>query len=166
MEGLYGDPQDRGRLGLIVPGELQGFQNQRPLGVLDRDPEGQRQRRGGAGAWLGRAKRLREVGRLDGLAAGQEDGPLDDIAEFPPVPRPGVALQAVQRRRGDRHRRAAVPGRRVRQERYGQQRNIVRALAQGGQSDREHVKAIEKVRPQLSVPHGRVRVLIGGGRRN
>ena len=128
-QGLPGDPQEQGGLVLTPTGVLQDARQQEPvqvavrLGVEVADVGAQpqadeelldprllaRRGRGGRGQ---PSEGLREEGRQEDVAAGPQQGLLEDALQLPDVARPGVGAQPLQRLRGGlAARRAPARGR-------------------------------------------------------
>ena len=72
----------------------------------------------------------RQVGQLDDGAGGENDAPLDGVAQLADVAGPGVAEQGISHRLGKpRDRLAVLPGEEPQQV-LGQRQDVARPLAQ------------------------------------
>ncbi len=83
-------------------------------------------------AGIGRGKVGRQMLRADPLAKTEDDGSLDDIAQFPDVSRPWILQEQADRIVGEADERTVVsPGVEGQQPR-GESAKIFRTLAKGG----------------------------------
>ena len=87
----------------------------------------------------------RQVLDLDEPALGHDRRPLDDVAQLADVAGPGVPLEDPHRALVDRGHRPAVARVELADERLNEQRQILLAVAQRRQADREHVEAVEQI---------------------
>ena len=94
---------------------------------------------------------------------GAQQRLLQHALQLPHVPRPGVAAQPLQRLRGDlAHLPAQLPAAPPQVE-LDQQRQVLAALAQGGQVDGEDPQPVVQVQPELAFVRPGLQVAVGGG---
>ena len=162
MQGLQADPQHLGGPGLVAAGGIERRHDQLLLRLVHghpgRDGHGVgRARRGGGGA------QRRQVRRFNHLAAGQDRGPLDHVAELADVAGPVVAFE--QPHGGRRHglHSAVIARVELVDERLDQERQVVLALAERRQREAEHVEPVVQVLAQPSLADGHHRIDVGGG---
>ena len=117
-----------------------------PLGVGQRDRRGGRRRRPATAAGLQVAER-----DLQRRARREDDRALDDVLQLADVARPGVAHQGVHDRGRDGLDLPAHPPGEPLGEMADQQRDVVAALAQRRQHDREDVQAVVEVAAEAAV---------------
>src|SRR5262249_56044023 len=106
-------------------------------------------RRGGGGGGGGGGE-LGGERRQGDRAVGAQQRLLQHALQLPHVPRPVVGAQALQRFRGHLAPLPAKIPADPPQVELGQQRQVVAALAQGGQVDGEHAQPIVQVQPELA----------------
>jgi hypothetical protein len=87
----------------------------------------------------------REVELVDQLAAAEHHGALDGVLELTHVARPAVVAHAVQRGLGEAGDPLAVLDRVDAHEVVGEQRDVLEAVAQRRDADRDDVDAIEQI---------------------
>ena len=94
-------------------------------------------------------------GNLERRARREDNGPLDQVLEFPHVARPVVALQGSHG--GRRKRLDHLPIRRAKiWEKWRTSRDVLRPLAQRRHPEREHVEPVEEVASEI-VPSATIR---------
>ena len=103
----------------------------------------------------------RQVLRLDELAARQNRGALDDVAQLAHVARPVVELEHPHRLGRDRLDVASVARVELVEERLDDERQIVLAIAQRRQLDREDVEPVVEIVAQLAVADRVERIDVG-----
>src|SRR2546422_368744 len=131
---------------------------QAPLGfVLERrEPVGSRR-----GALLPELRR--QVADIDHLPGGHHGEPVAQVLELAHVARKGKARQMGERVLGQAFGLDAELLRAVRQKIFGEQRNILGALAQIGQAQTNHVQAVVQILAERAVAHALIEILVGGG---
>src|SRR5262249_32922426 len=153
MKGLQTDPEELRRARLVVARVLQRAKDQVLLRLLDGRSHPQED---SVAVRLRRRSRRRaedihrQVWPTDGSLSRQDDRPLHDVAQFPNVARPVELLETVQHggiEPGDAAGMLVVD---LAEQGFGEDRDVVLAIAQGWQMDLKHVEAIVKVLPQLA----------------
>ena len=107
---------------------------------------------------------IRQAGGLDLRRRFQDDGALDDVAQFADVARPMVAQQFVPRRR--RRRRGCACSSwplKWRKKVLGQEDDVVAALAQGRRAKLNDIEAVEQIFAEIVLADGFDDVAVGGG---
>ena len=140
------------------PAPLERGQDRCALVLLDRRAreQGKRPRRGAGGCGETPAARPARTGAV---RPGQDDRPLDRVLQLPDVARPVAGRRAGATRPRRDAAPSAKPARGRLDEVLGQQRDVLAALAQRRDLDREHVEPVEQVRrgsgPPRPPPRGR-----------
>ena len=99
-----------------------------------------------------RGRRLQVAeGNLQRRAGGEDDRALDDVLQLADVARPGVANQGLHDRGRDGLDPPAHPPGELLGEMADQPRDVVAALAQRRQHEREHVQAVVEVAAEAAV---------------
>src|SRR5258705_2518724 len=106
--------------------------------------------------------RRKRVG-LEDVAASENEGPLDHVLELADIAGPTIALEDREGFRTDRFHRLAELGGDFPDEVRGQERDIVAALAERRQVDRDDVESIEEVLAKNTVGYRLGHVAIGRG---
>jgi hypothetical protein len=101
-------------------------------------------------------------GTCRGRAGGEDHRALDDVLQLPHVARPGVANQGVHDRRWDGLDPPAHPPGEPLGEMAHQTRDVLRAIAQGRQHEREDVQAVVEVTAEAAVSDHLGQVAVGG----
>src|SRR6266849_1325061 len=102
----------------------------------------------------------REIVGLDDLVSREDRGALDRVLQLAHVARPWIAKEPGHRRRAQAEAAAQALGGAT-EEVLGEERNVLAALAQRGQRDRDHVEAIEEVFPEAALANQLLEVAIG-----
>ena len=181
IQGAPGDAQLLGRLAHIAPVGLQDIQQDLHFTGLQgpspaRVPAGKDRGRDIAGSGRGLPpvpaaqvlvfplqKGKRQVFPLYGIPAGDVEGTLHDVLQFPHVPRPGITAEDL----GDFCREPpawlvdglyAGP-----EERFRQQHDVLLPFPQGRDIDGQHAQAVEQILPERAVAHALLQALVGRG---
>src|SRR5262249_6344160 len=99
---------------------------------------------------------------LKPIAGGDDHGTLDDVLQLPHIARPGVIHQQLQGVGADSNARLAHAPAEVVQEVPDQVGDVLAALAQRRDVDREHVGREEEVGPDPALAACGRQVLVGG----
>src|SRR5690349_11731400 len=143
-ELVAGNPQERGRLGLVAAGAFQGLGHEAFFELLENDaPRGQGERLVASDG--GRGTPQQQVALVDDLAPRQETGAFERVPQFPDVTRPRMALQTSHGLRRHGLEGLLEFARKVGEEVIDQRRNVLRPLAQRRQVDRNDVQPVEEV---------------------
>src|SRR5438445_728234 len=143
---------------LVLAGLLQCAQDRIALHLADgrhRAAAGRRRRRRAPQHVVG------QVLDADEPRPAQHHRPLDDVAQLAHVARPVIALELLVRLAGEAADLAVVLPIELLDEALAQQRNVLAALPQRRQVDREDVEPIEEVLAQLAVGNRLGVVLVG-----
>src|SRR5579864_7937814 len=151
VERLEADAKQFGRARFVAPGVGECDVDQLPLHLVDR--RAGRETRSGLVAGR-RGGERRQVGRLDETTLRHDGRALEDVPQFTHVAGPGVPLEQAHRRVADAPDRAAVAAIRIGDERLDEDGQIVLAVAEGRQLDREHVQPVIEVFAKLVLPDG------------
>ncbi len=111
----------------------------------------------------GDAEIVRQMGHLNGVFAGHDDGALQDVAKLADIAGPGVFLESFHyfvAHVGDAAQVFAVERF---DERFRENGQIGHALAQGREGNLEDVEAIEEIFAKIAFFESFVKVAIGGG---
>src|SRR5579864_752527 len=120
---------------------------------------GHRQHSGCVGERLGK----RVLGDVQALAGAEDDGALDHIAQFADVARPGVLDQRFHGFRGNSIDLLPHPRREILHEIADQHGDILAALAQRRDDEREDVEAVIQIHAELLIAGQRAQIAMGGG---
>ena len=105
----------------------------------------------------------RQVAVGDPVVAAGGDQPLDQVLELADVARPPVVLQHRQRRGGEALHVLAEPAVVAGEEELHQVGQVLDALAQRRDADRDDVDAVEQVLAERALAHAALEVDVGGG---
>src|SRR5438105_2689162 len=152
------DAQGFRRPRMIPAAAFQGLDDLDPLGV-GQGLLAPKVRRGTEGEPRGHVGR--QVVGLNGLHLRENGGALHDVLELADVARPGIPEQPVHRGRAQAQG-AALPLGEPAEEMLGQARNILPALAQRRERDRNYVEAIEEVLAELALVDHLLEIAVGG----
>jgi hypothetical protein len=146
-----GNPEAVGGFGLVPAAFFQHVGDDAPFALFD-DLE-----QGSVGAVSMRAKRVPRPVRFSGSrsgdqgrAGGQHHRALDHVFQFAHIALPVVIHQRTQRFRRQVQRMPAILLRELHDEVFGQQRNVVLALAQRRQVDGDDIQPVEQVFAELA----------------
>ena len=155
-----GDAEPSGGLRHVAAGLVQRTRNEPALGLLEREAV---QNVLGIGRGHRGHGRETERVRVEPAVAAEQDRALDGVRELPHVSRPVVAARGLQKL-GRQHRgRHAVAPCGQRREVLEQRREILEALAQRRDVQREHLQPEVEVGAELAPGHHFVQVPVGGG---
>ena len=104
-----------------------------------------------------------QVGLADDVVAGQDRRPLDDVFQLAHIARPVVIDQRAHRALGNLGDLLAELGADRLEEVIGQRRDVVLALAQRRDMDREDIDSVKEVVAETAVGDHALEVLIGRG---
>ena len=90
-------------------------------------------------------KLLGQIGKLDGVAGGEDHGAFHHIAQLAQVARPAISTEGGDDRRRITGDFLPQPRRKMAAITLGEFEQIARTLAQTGQGDGDHVETIEKI---------------------
>src|SRR6185295_7097653 len=99
----------------------------------------------------------------DIVLVAHRDQPLDQVLQLTDVPRPPVLLEHAHRRIGDALDFLPEAGVVAAQEEIGELRDVLGALAQRRQLDRDDVDSIEEIFAEAAVLHRLLEIDVGGG---
>src|SRR5262249_32619611 len=147
------------RLGLDSAGFGDGIGQEPALEVLDRFGEGNRA--AGPRRFRGApAQDSRQVLLADRLAVGEENQHFDDVLELPDIPLPGVGPEPLVYRVGEAAAGLLVSSRELLQEMVGQEGDVVGALAQRWDPDRDRVDPIKEIFAKAAAGNAGFEVLV------
>jgi hypothetical protein len=103
-----------------------------------------------------------EILHVEGLTPAEDDALLDTVLELAHVSRPLVADEEIQRARREPPHRAAVARRELRQEMIGEERDVLRPLAQGRDRDVDHGDPVVEIGAEGPASHRLPEVAVRG----
>src|SRR5688572_5650354 len=104
-----------------------------------------------------------DVFQFNAGTAAKDDHALDDVFQFPDIPRKTVAGQHGHGFRGYGYGWLTQSAGHSLQEELGEKLNVSRAFPQGWEGDADHVEAVVEVLAELLGQYGCLEVAIGGG---
>src|SRR5438105_5031299 len=107
--------------------------------------------------------RFRQEIDVNRLSDGKHHGTLDHVLQFAHVSGPSVVHQQIQGSTSETAQRPIILFRELPQEMFGEQRNILAALAKRRKLERDNVQAMVKVLAKTGVTHQTEQIDIGGG---
>src|ERR1019366_814616 len=144
--------EELGRALLDARRALQRRRKKCPLvsrdGVLEREPLGGQRRRARHRA----PHRVRKLVEVDDSMA-EDEGALENVLELAHVPGPVVVEERLHRGGRDGRDGLAVLGGGPREERLHEERDVLAALAERRERDRDDAKAVEEVLAEAPVGH-------------
>jgi len=159
------DPEPGGGARDVPPRLAQRLGDALAHGVLERAGAPGRRRGGGRGGHRRRARHRGQAKRLGGdLALGREQrDPLHEVRELPHVARPRVGPERGERPRGESLGRHPVVRARARQEVLGEPHDVLAAVPERRQGEREHREAVVEVLAEAPLADRPAQVLVGRG---
>ena len=147
-------------------GLFEGLEDQVRFEVVDDLAE-----RESAGGQLGNRDRwrrgLRDLGRqvvdLDFALDAEDNESLYQVLEFAHVARPVVAAEQLHGLGAEAAHLTLLVGVGHLQEVVDQQRNVVPAVSEGRDLDRDHVESVVEILPEAALPDRLLQVLVGSG---
>src|SRR5205807_2326726 len=119
--------------------------------------------RGALGALHGRLRWCEpQVLSADLRARAQSERSLQNVLELADIAGKAIAHELVERSRRDLRRGAAGLRRQALQDRGGNERDVLAALAQRRHVQLDHVETVEQVLPEAPCGHQRGEILVGG----
>ena len=100
---------------------------------------------------------------LQQIPIGQDHRALNDVLEFPNVPRPGIAEQLLAGWAANAPHECPELIRIPAEEEVGQIRDVLPAFPQRSQPDGNNVQPVEQVGPEASGLHGLAEISVAGG---
>jgi hypothetical protein len=149
------DSQTPGGELLVAVGLMEGLDDALSLEIAQRS-----RHVGGPGAL---PQRGRQVLPLDHLAPAEHDQALDDVLDLSHVAGPGIVHQGIDDVRSEPlHATLHAPGI-LAQEVLGESRDVLAALPERRQVDRDDVQAVVEVAPEAPAVHRLLEVAVRGG---
>src|SRR5712691_4693664 len=105
----------------------------------------------------------RKMSNLDLATRGQHHRALDDVLELAQIAGPRIALEEVERFRGEAVHALVDLGLGLAKEMMGEHGNVLGPVAQRRKGDGERVEAVEEILPELADGERLLEITIGGG---